>query len=195
MRRIHLLDQRFGKLVVIGEGEPVQTPAGPRRRWKCLCDCGNITHVATGNLRRPTGAVQGTRSCGCNARFGDRHPLWKGVGAVSKSYFHRIRSNAALRGHAFDLSLQYIADLFETQGRLCAITGLPLGMPHGARELNTKNDAKTASLDRIDSSRGYVAGNVQWVHKTINMMKREMPQHEFIKWCQLVEERTRANAA
>jgi hypothetical protein len=44
----------------------------------------------------------------------------------------------------------------------------------------------TASLDRIDSSKGYVEGNVQWVHKRINIMKNDLSDSEFIEWCRVV---------
>ena len=44
----------------------------------------------------------------------------------------------------------------------------------------------TASIDRIDSSIGYVIGNVQWVHKQVNFMKGTMEQKEFIKFCKLI---------
>jgi hypothetical protein len=44
----------------------------------------------------------------------------------------------------------------------------------------------TASLDRINSSLGYVEGNCQWVHKVINTMKMALSQDEFIYYCSLV---------
>jgi hypothetical protein len=44
----------------------------------------------------------------------------------------------------------------------------------------------TASVDRIDSSKGYIKGNVQWVHKTINKMKWGYSQGEFIEFCEAV---------
>ena len=47
---------RFGRLTVIGQTESTSSQA----RWKCQCDCGNITQVEGGGLRRGT-----TRSCGC----------------------------------------------------------------------------------------------------------------------------------
>jgi hypothetical protein len=31
-------------------------------------------------------------------------------------------------------------------------------------------------MDRIDSNKGYVEGNVQWVYKYVNLMKRDFPQ-------------------
>lgn len=54
----------------------------------------------------------------------------------------------------------------------------------------TKYDG-TASLDRIDSSKGYVEGNVHWVHKDINIMKWDFPLETFIKMCKFVAENNR----
>jgi hypothetical protein len=44
----------------------------------------------------------------------------------------------------------------------------------------------TASLDRIDSSRGYTLDNIQWVHKDLNKMKTNYPNDYFIKMCKYV---------
>ena len=46
----------------------------------------------------------------------------------------------------------------------------------------------TGRLDRIDSKKGYVPGNVQWVYKPVNMMKWKLSQKEFIHICHLVTE-------
>ena len=42
------------------------------------------------------------------------------------------------------------------------------------------------SLDRVDSSKGYIEGNVQWVHKMVNMSKQQYTQEEFIEMCTAV---------
>lgn len=57
---IDLTGQRFGRLTVI---ERVETPTGHGRaaRWKCVCDCGNITEKPTTSMLR---SGQST-SCGC----------------------------------------------------------------------------------------------------------------------------------
>ena len=47
-------------------------------------------------------------------------------------------------------------------------------------------DVTTASLDRIDSGKGYIVGNVQWLHKDINKMKLHHNQEYFIKLCKMV---------
>jgi len=44
----------------------------------------------------------------------------------------------------------------------------------------------TASLDRIDSSKGYIEENVHWVHKRINVMKGNMSEQEFLNFCEAV---------
>ncbi len=59
--RLHLEGQRYGKLVVLKEAEPIYSKTGKMiRRWECQCDCGNITVVRHGDLRSGR-----TVSCGC----------------------------------------------------------------------------------------------------------------------------------
>ncbi len=54
---------RYGRLVVIGELDPVFTPNGTRNRVvECLCDCGRV-----GEYRLPSLRSGKTRSCGCLA--------------------------------------------------------------------------------------------------------------------------------
>ena len=51
----------------------------------------------------------------------------------------------------------------------------------------------TASLDRIDSSRGYTLDNIQWVHKDLNKMKTNYPNDYFIKMCKYVANNNKQN--
>lgn len=37
------------------------------------------------------------------------------------------------------------------------------------------------SLDRVDSSKGYIRGNIQWVTKRINWMKGDLSMEEFLE--------------
>lgn len=63
------------------------------------------------------------------------------------------------------------------QNRKCVFTGI---------ELTFNLKTQTASLDRIDSSKDYVVGNVQWVHKTINNLKQDFSDEELIYWANLI---------
>jgi hypothetical protein len=40
-----------------------------------------------------------------------------------------------------------------------------------------------ASVDRIDSTHGYVLGNIQWVHKDVNKAKMALREDDFISLC------------
>jgi len=55
---------------------------------------------------------------------------------------------------------------------------------------NDKYYLQTASLDRIDSSKGYVLDNVQWVHKRVNFLKRDYSEKELLFWCNAISEKS-----
>lgn len=58
---IDITGQRFGKLVVIQRADDHYEPSGKRViRWKCQCDCGEISVVSGSQLRKGR-----TKSCGC----------------------------------------------------------------------------------------------------------------------------------
>lgn len=61
--KINMLNQRFGRLIVIDEAPNYHTQA----RWKCQCDCGNIVICRGSHLREGV-----TNSCGCLAREGQK---------------------------------------------------------------------------------------------------------------------------
>lgn len=60
-----LTGERFGRLLVLEEVEPQQRKDRwtVKKRWKCQCDCGNITYVIHEQL-----VSGGTKSCGCLQR-------------------------------------------------------------------------------------------------------------------------------
>lgn len=55
--------QKFGRLTVVEEVEPIIYPSTKLRRVRCVCDCGGTVYVPIGNLIRGD-----TRSCGCLRR-------------------------------------------------------------------------------------------------------------------------------
>lgn len=80
-----------------------------------------------------------------------------------------------------DIDKKYIVRLFEVQNEKCAISGLDIKL------------GINASLDRKDSSLGYTKGNVQWVHKDINIIKGSFSEEYFIEVCTYVKEHNRSN--
>lgn len=116
-----------------------------------------------------------------------RQHNWKGYKGISGDYWRNIQQAGEAKGLGFDLTLEFLWNLFEKQKGLCALSGLPLRFACGLGEPSRQEHKKrTASLDRIDSSRGYLQGNVQWVHKAINQMKSNRTDEEFIDLCRAV---------
>ena len=78
--------------------------------------------------------------------------------------------------HECNIDLAYLKELWEKQGGRCAFTNMPL------RTRNHKTGRaliNIASLDRIDSTKGYVKGNVQFVSAALNLAKSDLPDAEF----------------
>lgn len=165
---INLLGQKFGKLTVIG-----QTPSKNKlARWLCSCECGN-TKITTGSALR-----QGkTKSCGCLKKI---RYNWTGFGEINGTHWSQIKRHAVSKNRSFNITIQQAWQIFLSQDRKCALSGVPLTFSRSHRHSKTN---QTASLDRIDSSKGYVIENVQWVHKEINVMKNIMPESKFLEWC------------
>jgi len=178
-----LAGQQFGKLRVI---EPSIEDEG-RVKWLCVCKCGNTQKVRTSHLK--TGKID---RCGSCAVTGERSFAWKGCGKLSGTYWKRLKANAKRRASGpvkFEIDITYAWELYEKQNGCCALTGLPIPMP------TRVEDGFVASLDRIDSSKGYIQGNVQWVHKHVNTMKWDFDQDYFFELCRLISERREAKCS
>ena len=111
---------------------------------------------------------------------------FKGVGELSSTYVSTLKGGAVKRGLEWNLSLDQLWTLFNTQQKKCALTDMPLFLSRSYCRENENRIRQTASLDRIDSSKGYIEGNVQWVHKHINRMKSDFRQEQFIDYCRAI---------
>lgn len=145
---------------------------------ECVCDCGKTVEVVNHALTSGN-----TKSCGCTARkVGQDHHLYKGYKSLTKQMWNSLEHGARKRNLEVGITMEYAWNLYEKQGRRCALSGEPIFFARTAKS----RTQTTASLDRIDSSVGYIEGNVQWVHKNINVMKWDFTQEEFLKMCHKV---------
>jgi len=112
---------------------------------------------------------------------------WKGYKEIAGTNWTYYKKGALRRGFKFDITIEYAWDLFLEQDRKCALSGQDIGFNIKTGSLSKYGYQKnTASLDRIDSKKGYVKGNVQWLHKDLNKLKSNLDEKEFIKLCTLV---------
>jgi hypothetical protein len=91
-------------------------------------------------------------------------------------------ARAKARNIPFQITIQQAWNLFVAQKGRCALSGVPIVL----NPSTVSAGANTASLDRIDSSKGYTQDNLQWVHAQINFMKHSLLEEEFITWCRRV---------
>jgi hypothetical protein len=145
----------------------------------CKCVCGNEKHV-----RLP--ALMSGRSKGCECRaIRIRKAQIISEGELSQTLYGRYLKSAKVRNIEFNVSMKYLWDLFLKQKGKCVLSGLDLVLEKTV--VRTKGGANiTASPDRINSSLGYIEGNIQWVHKDINKIKQDFDEDYFINLCQLI---------
>lgn len=120
---------------------------------------------------------------------GENSPLYKGYKEISGKYLKNIKSCARSRKLEYLVSPEYLWELYIKQNRKCVFSGLEIQF--GCGYINPIET--TASLDRIDSSKGYIEGNLQWVHKDINRMKWHFSDKNFIKYCCIIAKHCNCN--
>lgn len=136
--------------------------------WKVRCKCGFE------DIRDASHLVQGKTSS-CKSCAALKLPF-------EQSYLRKVKERANINGFEFNLDLEYLMSIFTGK---CALSGVDIQF---GKHWKLKLSDQTASLDRIDNTKGYIIGNVQWVHKQVNFMKGTMKQEEFINFCKLISD-------
>lgn len=196
---------KFGQYEVIGDDIRTQ---GRKSFYHVKCTvCGEEGYVRSDQLIR--GEANLCKNCSNKIKYEKAKGMGvidslgyssdgkhKGCGDISLTIISTIRNKAKSRNIEWSekLTADYLWNLFLKQDKKCALTGLDIHFRSGNNihtPINTPNSNLdysqiTASLDRIDSTNGYVPGNVQWVHKNINIMKNSFSKDYFIKMCGLV---------
>ena len=73
---------------------------------------------------------------------------------------------------AVEVSLDDLKELWDKQEGLCAFLKIPLTLDFRAKKIEP-NPIYRASLDRIDSSKGYIKGNIQFISLVLNFAKNK----------------------
>ena len=76
-----------------------------------------------------------------------------------------------------DISIDDLVEQWEKQKGICPYTGYQLILPEKSN-IKTVDFFHRASLDRIDSTKGYIKGNIQFVSTPINFLKSDKTDEE-----------------
>lgn len=97
---------------------------------------------------------------------------------------HRYLSlcdRAKRNGLVVDITKQDLYDLWDNQQGKCALSGIEMTYISNCGRIPTN-----VSVDRIDSSKGYIKGNVQLVCMAVNQMKNDLDTQTLLMFCNAI---------
>ena len=165
MKLIDLTGKKFKKLTVMW-------PCGRMGKsntviyWMCACDCGKMIHSSSQHLMRGR-----TISCGCVklSDFIKRITIHGKSDSIEWLMAKWAKQRAKKRGTPFSISYKDIVIPDK-----CPFLGIPLH-----RNKLKENRDSSPSLDCIESSKGYVQGNIRVISHKANTMKSNSTLEEF----------------
>lgn len=92
----------------------------------------------------------------------------------------RIKSKLSKKSinMSFNLTPEYLKEIWDKQEGICPYTGIKMQI----RDFTHPSCPHNASLDRIDSSKGYEVGNVEFVCISVNYAKNSFSKEEIIEF-------------
>ena len=167
-----------------------------RKMGECTCDnCGITFEKPSTEITRNNKLGRKnfcSRTCvGKNntKNFGDRKNSYN----ISQHSGHSRDGYTGLRAllrriknkyHNYDVDLDYLKEVWDNQNT-CIYSGVKLQLP---KWKGINNPLYTASIDRIDSEKGYVKGNIQFISITSNHSKNSMSHEQMLEFCKLIVE-------
>jgi len=116
-----------------------------------------------------------------------KYPVFKGYennrkNELSPFKIYLNKGRASIKKHldSINIDANYLKQLWESQNGLCPYTGIKMLLPDSSSKYHSIKSLKKASLDRIDSNKGYIKGNVEFVCYAINLAKNNHKKEEMI---------------
>lgn len=168
MKKLDLLNHKFGNLTVIGpaESEKRSDGNGSFTRWKCLCECGKEKIIRTNNLR------EGVKSCGCLRPY-SLPPSQAGFLRVYRNY----KQSSEKRKRIFGLSEKQFKEITTKNCHYCGSEPNKISST-GIKRSNYYYNG----IDRVDNNIGYVFENCVPCCDICNKAKHTKSYDEFLIW-------------
>lgn len=147
----------------------------PNRVFYCTMSC--YGHSAGG------GNLGGSFGKGDISHFGEKRGRQRDVLSPFRYFVRKARS----RKLGSDIDCLYLKALWEQQEGKCALSGIQMVLPEIESEWeNIRLNPWRPSLDRINSSLGYLKGNVRFVTVMANMAKYIWTDDDVYMFCKHV---------
>lgn len=174
----------FGFLKVI---KMVRNEQAVSKEWMCAVKCLNCDNTPYKIVRTQSLMRGATTSCGCRRdqyekNTGENNKRFTGYKKMHGKFWGTLIYRAKKRNRDVDITKEYAYQIFLDQDEKCVLSGLPIQFGRS----NNYPSENTASVDRIDNSKGYIEGNIQWVHKDINRMRNIYDINYFIEICKKI---------
>lgn len=167
-----------------------------KKRVRYQCDCGSIKESNFYHVKKGGG-------CGCRRNLPEqceksrermlqmqRNGIVNSGGDYKSDEFTPFRyiwksiSNNT-RKPIENLTMKDLQNVWDNQNGICVYSGIELILPTHTN-INQYKDYEYASLDRIDSSKNYEIGNIQFVSRTVNFAKNSMSHEHFKEFIDLI---------
>lgn len=118
----------------------------------------------------------------CHSKIGleNKRKRVQSIEGSLKELLRRTKAFCKLKNIFFDLDIEFLIQLFNSQNGKCALSGMPL------ESSNNNYNYYAVSIDRIISGKSYSKDNVRLVCWVVNQMRNDMEVEELVKWCSFI---------
>ena len=147
----------------------------PRNMIKVKCNgCGNEFEMRSG-------------------RYTSRHKENNGVHYCTHSCYHKYKPGKSPFGYfiekcrygnrwEYNIDSAFLEEVWKKQSGICPYTGIKMILPDSKRSFRKCRSIEKPSLDRIDTTKGYIKGNVEFVCQGINFAKHDYSKEEVLQF-------------
>lgn len=166
----------LGKYFKVTGINPIPNASGVKCMWECLCTCGRSFYAEACRIKSGR-----RKSCGCKSKEYRLFVIHETpLDAAWARLYGIYKRGAEKRDLVFELELDYFKSLCSSACFYCKAK--ESNLIHGLPKKSVNYTAGTLiynGIDRINSSLGYVIGNVRSCCRRCNVSKGTMSETEF----------------